>query len=99
MARGRFLMMVGSLIGLLALAACGQVSLAAPEEQPAKVEPIGDSGISRITLAERAAERASMPSNCWSLAKTTSRILLAVATPMHMIDPISDGTLKVVCVR
>ena len=29
----------------------------------------------------------------------TIRILLAVATPMHMIAPISDGTLSVVPVR
>ena len=39
-----------------------------------------------------------MPSSRWSLAKTTIRMLLAVATPMHMIEPISEGTLKVVCV-
>ena len=25
-------------------------------------------------------------------------MLLAVATPMHMIVPVSDGTLRVVCV-
>ena len=40
-----------------------------------------------------------MPSSRWSLAKTTIRMLLAVATPMHMMEPISDGTLKVVWVR
>ena len=30
------------------------------------------------------------------MAKTTTRMLLAVATPMHMMEPIRDGTLKVV---
>ena len=34
-----------------------------------------------------------------SLAKVTTRMLLAVATPTHMIDPISAGTLSVVCAR
>ena len=36
--------------------------------------------------------------SCWrcSLANVTSRMLLAVATPMHMIAPISAGTLRVV---
>ena len=43
----------------------------------------------------RAARRA--PSS--SFAKLTTRMLLAVATPMHMIAPVSDGTLNVVCVR
>jgi len=57
MARAPFLMVVGSLLSLLALTACGEVSVAAPEEEPAKVEPIGDGAISRITLADRAAER------------------------------------------
>ena len=39
-----------------------------------------------------------LPSARSSLAKVTSRMLLAVATPMHMMAPISDGTFKVVCV-
>ena len=33
-----------------------------------------------------------------SVAKLTTRMLLAVATPMHMIAPISAGTLRRVCV-
>ena len=33
------------------------------------------------------------------MAKATTRMLLAVATPMHMMDPISAGTLSVVRVR
>ena len=57
MARARFLMVVGSLVGLLALTGCGGVSVAAPEDGPAKVEPIGDGAVSRVTLSERAAER------------------------------------------
>ena len=32
-----------------------------------------------------------------SRAKLTTRTLLAVATPMHMIAPVSAGTLTVVC--
>ena len=34
-----------------------------------------------------------------SRAKLTTSTLLAVATPMHMIAPVSAGTLTVVCVR
>ena len=52
----------------------------------------------RVCPAESAAARASMPSSRSSLANTTIRMLLAVATPMHMMEPISDGTLKVVWV-
>jgi hypothetical protein len=57
MTQARFLIIVGSLVSLLALAGCGEVSVAAPQEEPAKVEPIGDGALSRITLTERAAER------------------------------------------
>ena len=39
-----------------------------------------------------------LPSARSSLAKVTIRILFAVATPIHMIAPISDGTFRVVCV-
>ena len=53
----------------------------------------------RVKPAESAASRAPFFSLRSSLAKTTSRMLLAVATPMHMMVPISDGTLKVVPVR
>ena len=58
MARARHsLLLVGSLVALLGLTACGEVSVAAPAEGPAKVEPIGDGSVSRITLAEKAAKR------------------------------------------
>ena len=33
------------------------------------------------------------------MANVIIRMLFAVATPMHMIAPISAGTLNVVCVR
>ncbi len=33
-----------------------------------------------------------------SVAKLTTRMLFAVATPMHMMVPMSAGTLRVVCV-
>ena len=56
-------------------------------------------GRSRVDPAARAALRASCPSRRWSLAKVTIRMLLAVATPMHMIAPIRAGTLRVVRVR
>jgi len=39
---------------------------------------------------------APLPSSICSRAKDTIRILFAVATPMHMIAPVSDGTLSVV---
>ena len=38
----------------------------------------------------------SVPSAICSLAKLTTRMLLAVATPMHMIEPVRAGTLSVV---
>ena len=56
-------------------------------------------GRSRVDPAENAAARASSPSRRWSLAKVIIRMLLAVATPMHMIAPISAGTLTVVWVK
>jgi hypothetical protein len=57
MVRARFLTVVGSLLSLLALTACGEVSVAVPEDEPAKVEPVGDGTVNRITLAEKAAQR------------------------------------------
>ncbi len=56
-------------------------------------------GLSRVDPAARAAARASSPSRRCSLAKVTTRMLFAVATPMHMIAPIRAGTLSVVWVR
>ena len=47
-------------------------------------------------LAESAALMASLPLRLWSLAKVTSKMLFAVATPMLIIAPIKDGTLIVV---
>lgn len=47
------------MIGLaLPLSGCAQVSTSAPKvESPAKVEKIGDTGLSRLTLTERAVQR------------------------------------------
>ena len=56
-------------------------------------------GRKRVTPASMAASRASPCSASRSLAKDTTRMLLAVPTPMHMIAPISAGTLSVVLVR
>ena len=53
----------------------------------------------RVNPADKAACKASLPSARSSLAKVTSSMLLAVATPMPMIAPIRLGTLSVVCVR
>lgn len=45
----------------LALSACAQANTAAPHaESPAKVEPIGDSGLSRLVLTEKAVERTAI---------------------------------------
>ncbi len=46
--------------------------------------------------ASNAAAVASPSSSSFSRAKLTTRIELAVATPMHMIAPISAGTDSVV---
>ena len=56
-------------------------------------------GRSRVVPASSAACSASLPSARASLAKLSTRMLLAVATPMVMIAPINAGTLKVVCVK
>ena len=52
----------------------------------------------RVEPAASAAARSSIPSSLWSFANTTTNMLLAVATPMHMIAPNREGTLNVVCV-
>src|SRR6202043_3025187 len=57
-------------------------------------------GRRRVEPAETAASKAVRPrSLCSCLAKVTSRMEFAVATPIDMIAPIRLGTLKVVCVR
>ena len=53
-------------------------------------------GRNRVNPASIAAVNASAPSARRSRAKLTTRILFAVATPMHMIAPVSAGTDKVV---
>ena len=57
-----------------------------------------NTGRKRVKPAWSAAETASFPSAICSVAKLTTRMLFAVATPMHIIVPISAGTLNVVCV-
>ena len=47
---------------------------------------------------ERGARARPCPPCRWSFAKVTSRMELLVATPMHMIAPISAGTEMFVCV-
>src|ERR1700722_19024953 len=56
-------------------------------------------GRSRVDPAETAAAKADRPRALSSLAKVTSRIELAVATPIDMMAPIRLGTLKVDWVR
>ena len=56
-------------------------------------------GRSRVQPASTAASAAVRPSSMRSLANVTSRIEFAVATPIDIIAPISDGTLKVLWVR
>ena len=56
-------------------------------------------GRRRVKPALRAASKRSLPRARSSLAKTTMRMELAVATPMVMMAPMSEGTLKVVWVR
>src|SRR5271169_59685 len=53
-------------------------------------------GRKRVKPACSAAVMESLPSTICSLAKLTTRMLLAVATPMHMIAPVKAGTLTVV---
>ena len=53
-------------------------------------------GRKRVNPASIAAVAASAPSASRSRAKLTTRMLLAVATPMHMIAPVNAGTDKVV---
>ncbi len=56
-------------------------------------------GLRRVDPASIAARAESLSSASLSLAKVITRTLLAVATPMFMMVPISAGTLKVVRVR
>ncbi len=56
-------------------------------------------GRNRVKPASTAAVTASPCSPSRSLAKATTRMLLAVATPMLMMAPIRAGTLSVVPVR
>jgi len=53
-------------------------------------------GRRRVVPASRTALWAFLSSAIRSLAKVMTRMLLAVATPMHMIAPIKAGTLSVV---
>ena len=53
-------------------------------------------GRKRVKPASIAAVTASAPSASRSRAKLTTRMLLAVATPMHMIAPVKAGTESVV---
>ena len=50
------------LCAVLPLAACAPSSVAEPQTRPVRVEPIGESGLSRITLTARAAERIGIKS-------------------------------------
>src|SRR4051812_21340292 len=53
-------------------------------------------GRNRVKPASRAAVSASAPAARRSRAKLMTRMLFAVATPMHMIAPVSAGTERVV---
>src|SRR6266403_389943 len=53
-------------------------------------------GRNRPRPASRAARRGSVPCANVSRAKLTTRMLLAVAMPMHMMVPVNAGTLTVV---
>ena len=53
-------------------------------------------GRKRVNPDSIAASSAFPCSASRSLANDTTRMLLAVATPMHMIEPINAGTLSVV---
>ena len=55
-----------------------------------------NTGRKRMYPAWRAASTALRPSLNCSFAKLTTRMLFAVATPTHMIEPVSAGTLMVV---
>ena len=52
----------------------------------------------REARVERRGQRRAARAPASSFAKLTTRMLFAVATPMHMIAPVSAGTLIVVCV-
>ncbi len=55
-------------------------------------------GRNRVKPASNAALTESLPSIIFSVAKLTTKMLFAVATPMHMMAPMSAGTLRVVWV-
>lgn len=53
-------------------------------------------GRNRTSPARNAASSEFFPSLSSPVAKVTSKMLFEVATPMHMIAPIKEGTLSVV---
>ena len=55
-----------------------------------------NTGRIRACPAESIASVAEGPKARSSFANVTIRMLLAVATPMHMIAPINEGTFRVV---
>src|SRR5260370_3912880 len=59
---------------------------------------VNGQGGKRVNPACNAAAIGSKPASICSVANLTTRMLLEVATPMHMIVPVSAGTLSVVCV-
>ena len=54
-----------------------------------------NTGRKRVNPAATAASPADSPAANCSFANDTTRMLFAVATPMHMMAPVSDGTLNV----
>jgi hypothetical protein len=55
-------------------------------------------GRNLVKPASNAASAAVLPSSSRSLEKLTTRMLFAVATPIHMMAPVKAGTLTVVLV-
>ena len=55
-----------------------------------------NTGRSRVVPADKAASKALCPARRYSRAKVTSKMEFAEATPIDMIAPMTDGTLRVV---
>lgn len=71
----------------LPVAACAQSSASTPTSKapaPAKVEPIGDTGVQRLTLTDKAVERLAIAT--FPVAERDGRLLMPYAALLYLPD-------------
>ena len=79
----RWTVAVVAVIAGLLLAACGQVpSTTVKQHDPVKVEPVGNAGVKRLTIEDRAVER---------LGLTTAPVVEERTPPARRASPRASG--------